>query len=72
MTPSQNKHDPYTNMVSYESTPSGDHNMSICRQAKKMYIARVFAMIGAESEFLPQGLFVQQIIPHRKKKWKLL
>ena len=35
MTPSENKHDPYTQVVSYESTPSGDHNMSICRQGKK-------------------------------------
>ena len=31
------KNDPYTNMVSYDSTRCGDQNMSICRQTQKTY-----------------------------------
>ena len=67
MTPSQNKHDPYTNMVSYESTPSGDHNMSICRQAQKIYSGHFFAKSGPSQNFYPRDYLFSRSFRREKK-----
>ena len=67
MTPSQNKHDPYTNMVSYESTRSGDHNMSICRQAQKTYSGHFFAKSGPSQNFYPRDYLFSRSFRREKK-----
>ena len=67
MTPSQNKHDPYTNMVSYESTPSGDHNMSICRQGQKTYSRDDSAKSGPIQNFYPRDYLFSRSFRTEKK-----